>query len=158
MGLPSLASGPIIQRTLVCGAQSHRHGRLGSQSISVLLSFHTSTAAHDRSPSWLLIRSDISSVRQALRRQSLRILASLLPHFPSSRKLFPLSLCPPHSEIALGREWKGIFLTICCEQCREGTQQFLASDLGACLGMRHFWSQWRMLGCLIPIGHLLLDF
>lgn len=69
-GLPPRVSGPIIQATALCGPQRRMHARLGSWSISVLLSFHTSVAEHDRSPSQLLIRSRLSSVRQALRRQA----------------------------------------------------------------------------------------
>lgn len=68
--LPPLVSGPIIQRAALCGPQRGMHTRLGSWSISVLLSFHTSVAELDRSPSQLLIRSRLSSVRQALRRQA----------------------------------------------------------------------------------------
>lgn len=41
------------------------------ESISALLSFHTRAAGRDRSPCWLLIKSTLSCIRQALGRWAL---------------------------------------------------------------------------------------
>ena len=97
-GLPPRVSGPIIQAAALCGPQRHMHTRLRSWSISVLLSFHTSMAERDRSPSQGLIRSRLSSVRQALRRQAgLHDLPAPESHSLTSQHALP-PLCPVYPE------------------------------------------------------------
>jgi hypothetical protein len=108
--LPALASGPIIQWDALYGPQRRMYTRLGSWSISVLLSFHTSRAERDRSPSWLLIRSRLSLVRQALRRQAgLPDLPAPESHFffTSHCTLPPLCLVMLGKERTLLRHWAG---------------------------------------------------
>lgn len=107
-GLPPRVSGPITQGTALCEPQRRMHTRLGSWSISVLLSFHTSVAERDRSPSQLLIRSRLSSVRQALRRQvGLPDLPASESHSLTSQRALP-PLCPVEPEregILLSSTW-----------------------------------------------------